>query len=307
MTLTVGILHTFYSACACHRAIEAACTRFGYDCFRIDSEALPERLPPCDVVFELASGYHTFADWRWYPRQWAVAQGALVVGSSPAVVRLCDNKALAKQVMTDVGIPVPRGLVVGDPRDPAKLGQRLDRAGLSTWPLVVKPTVEHGSTGLSLAHTLEELAAAVERAIAATAGPALIEEYIDGAEFELSILEEWTGQPIPIIELAGLSGLYSSAKKAQATGEVRRQVASFNDTFATNLQRLARDAMSALGGRSFMRFDLRVVDGTPYFLEANAKPSFEKDFGLDFALQTVGLDVTDAANHLIQTTLRRAG
>jgi D-alanine-D-alanine ligase len=306
--LKIAIVHSKQSACTCHLSVLEACRVFGHETELLESEQFPMQLPVSDMLFDTCSGYRGYADWRWYPRACAEEQGIKVVGSQTSVLRVCDNKALGRLVLQSAGITVPRGMLVPGLESIDALEARIRTQGLY-FPLVVKPVSEQGSTGLALVSNLAELHRAVRTCAALASCAALVEEYVEGRELELSVLEGWPSE-LPIIELKGLKGLNDQTAKSAPDHGLTRVPAEFDVEYTRELYRLARRASDALGVRDYVRFDIRVRQTASekleaVFLEANAKPSFEREFGLDRALKVSAKTVSDAIEYLIQRTASR--
>jgi D-alanine-D-alanine ligase len=97
-------------------------------------------------------------------------------GNGPLALGICNNKALAKQVMIANGIPTPRfRLLACEPEG---------EPGLS-YPLVVKPANEDGSAGITEDSVVADLAALRRQVKWLREGfgqDSLAEEFVDGRE-----------------------------------------------------------------------------------------------------------------------------
>ena len=76
-------------------------------------------------------------------------------------------------------------------------------------PLVVKPVASGSSIGVSIAHTEEELRAALTDGLN-VGGRTVLEQYIQGREIQVGILED---KALPSIEIIPKSGFYDYANK----------------------------------------------------------------------------------------------
>lgn len=110
-------------------------------------------------------------------------------GNSPRAVGRCRNKARVRQVLDAAGLSTVRFAVV---REPGDLGRALRVTGL---PCVVKPVDDSGSQNVRVCGTAEEAATQVAVVLAvranvrgqASAGLALVEEYVPGPEFSVEL------------------------------------------------------------------------------------------------------------------------
>src|SRR3989454_8450786 len=76
-------------------------------------------------------------------------------------------------------------------------------------PIVIKPVSQGSTLGITIIRKTRALRAALDAAFAY--GPAaLIEEYIDGRELTVAILND---RPLPIVEIVPKSGFYDLASK----------------------------------------------------------------------------------------------
>jgi len=107
-------------------------------------------------------------------------------GNGPLALGICNSKALAKQLMIANGIPTPRfRLCTCDPAG---------EPGLS-YPLVVKPANEDGSAGITEDSVVADLAGLRRQVKWLKEGfrqDSLVEEFVDGREFNVGVLGNGT-------------------------------------------------------------------------------------------------------------------
>jgi D-alanine-D-alanine ligase len=114
--------------------------------------------------------------------------------SSPTTHALKIRKHLTKQILSSVGVDVPKSIVT-------KVSQNVADESLK-YPLIVKPHTQGSSKGIfndSVVKNSKELALAIDRVLTDYDHEALVEEYIEGREFTVALL----GNPpklLPIIE-----------------------------------------------------------------------------------------------------------
>src|SRR6185369_10980851 len=119
-----------------------------------------------------------------------------VTGASEELFVLTGDKVRMKQALQAKGISTPAGmtLVTGN-----------EEISTLTYPVIVKPSLEHCSTGLghdSLAHNAQELRSIAKRQIETFHQPALAEEFIEGREFLVYLIEEeYRVRVLPIEEV----------------------------------------------------------------------------------------------------------
>ncbi|MEK7221950.1 MAG: D-alanine--D-alanine ligase, partial [Nitrospirota bacterium] len=119
-------------------------------------------------------------------------------GSGVQACAVAMDKAMTKVLLEQNGVPGPRGFVLeqGDRRKPLPSGFKL--------PLVVKPVSQGSTLGITIVRKSRNLQKALDAAFAY--GPAaLIEEYIDGREFTVGILND---KALPVVEIIPQGGFY---------------------------------------------------------------------------------------------------
>ena len=117
-------------------------------------------------------------------------------GSSTFSLALALNKALTKKILKAENIPTPYFQVF------TKGTEELDPA--LKFPLIIKPNCEGSAKGINktnVVNTKEELIAKVKEIINLYRNEALVEEFIDGKELTVGILENGKTTVLPILEI----------------------------------------------------------------------------------------------------------
>ncbi|MGH7296204.1 MAG: D-alanine--D-alanine ligase family protein, partial [Polyangiaceae bacterium] len=120
--------------------------------------------------------------------------GVPFTGSPPEVLGFALRKDRVKQRLEAAGIPTPAGRVLARPGDPCDL----------PFPLIVKPVREDGSAGISrtsVVWTEAELRREVDAILSSFKQPALVEQYVDGREFNVAMLGHPTPRVLPLSEI----------------------------------------------------------------------------------------------------------
>lgn len=277
--------------------------------------AIREQKPSC--VFNLVESLG--GDGRmihFVPAMLGVA-GVPFTGSNSDAIYLSSQKLLAKNLMRQSGIAVP---------DYFTSRTRPDSDG-GTW--IIKSLWEHASFGMDDGCVVSGIDAAVARmsdSAATLGGEWFAEEYVDGREFNISVLEH-KGQPyiLPIAEMefvdypqgkpriVGYAAKWNpSAPEYVAT---RRSFPDLPDALYDRLQETVRRCWTVFGLQGYARVDLRVdATGNPQVLEVNANPCLSRDAGFAAAASEAGISfvklierVVRAAREPTLKTFRRAG
>lgn len=196
------------------------------------------------------------------------------IGSGAVACRQTFDKAIAKGIVAEHGLPVPQGysLPHGIFRDlgaPAVMAAILDRLGL---PLMVKPTRGGSALGATLVRTADQLPPAMVAAFA-YGDSAMLERYVDGVELAVSVVDLGHGpQAWPAVEIEPRSGIYDYAARYTA-GETEFFVpARISHDQADACAAAAVTAHQALGLRDWSRIDFLIEADQIVFLEANVAP-----------------------------------
>jgi D-alanine-D-alanine ligase len=301
------------------QAVEETCRELGWQAWRLpvgrDVAAVVElvRRRRPDVVFsmvESVAGESRLEAAVAYLWEWL---GLPYTGSPPVALALALQKPLARAVLVDAGVAVPRGAVLERGDEP------LDGLG---YPVIVKPTREDGSHGIRSASLAATEAAARERAryvIERYAQPALVEEFVDGREFNVSLLGPAEAPVVlPLREIRytlppGLPRLMGyEAKWKPETVEYRETLPATVDDppeLVESISSTARAAYTALGVRDYGRVDLRLDGaGTPVVLDVNPNPDIVPggNFGLAATALAAGYSFPELIGFIVDQALARA-
>ncbi|MBL0042620.1 MAG: D-alanine--D-alanine ligase [Xanthomonadales bacterium] len=217
-----------------------------------------------------------------------VLQGALealgvpYTGSGVLGSALGMDKIRTKQVWQTLGLPTAKYAVI-DALHPRSAPAIVDELGL---PLIVKPSHEGSTVGIARAFSLAELEAGIESARQHD-GDLLIEQFIEGDEFTVSILDR---QVLPSIRIVPAKGFYDYAAK-YVTGDTQYICPGAEGESEAEMQRLALIAFDAIGCSGWGRIDfMRDRDGRLFLLEVNTAPGMTERSLVPKAAAQVGID-----------------
>jgi len=204
--------------------------------------------------------------------------GIPYTGSCPFGLSLALRKEKVKDILRGCGVPVPRGGLVKSVGECATLGLAL--------PAIVKPAREDASVGIcsaSVVTSAESLRQRVAHVIETYRQPALVEEYIDGREIYVSVLERVGQEPqvFPFFEIdfsdmpadrpniVSFEGKWvEESLEYKGTRPVRCE--GLSPELQTAITGTALDAFHAVGLRDYARIDIRLSkDGIPYVIDVN--------------------------------------
>jgi D-alanine-D-alanine ligase len=191
------------------------------------------------------------------------------------------DKVMSKRIFDQTGVPaakwriVPRG--AGGADEAAEVG----------YPLVVKPSREGSSVGVSIVREPGALARAVDEA-RRHHGEVLIEEYVAGREINVAILDEAV---LGDVEVRPAVEFYTYEAKYQRNDTQYLTPAPISDEERARLGGIALAAHRALGCSSYSRVDLILApSGRAICLEVNTLPGMTEKSLLPKIAAARGLD-----------------
>ena len=198
----------------------------------------------------------------------------------------------------------------------------VEMAAAMVTSMIVKPLCADGSEGIDGASLVRDpaghLAQAVARVHAHDNQSALIEAFVEGREFNLSLLE--TAGRVEVLPLAeidftlfppGRPHIVDYAVKwvpGTIPGKIspRRVPACAEHSVAERLRETALAAWRACGCNDYIRVDFRVDQaGRPFVLEVNANPDISPNAGFPACLAAAGIIFPDFVARMLRNASRR--
>jgi D-alanine-D-alanine ligase len=265
------------------------------------------------IAFNLLMHFHDAGIYDSAVVSWLELRRQAYTGCNPRGLLVAGDKSLSKKVLTYHRIRVPRFLTV-----PRRGTVRSLPKGLH-FPLFVKSSSEHASTGIahaSIVHDLDGLRERVEFVHRNIGTSALCEEYIEGRELTIGVLGNQRLEVGPIWEAsmdklpAGSPNIFTSKVKWDRVYQkqigLRTGLAKdLPEGAELKIPRLARRIYKALGLSGFARIDMRMdAEGRAWVLEANPNPDL--CFGEDFAegFERVGYTYPQLIQKLLNLGMR---
>lgn len=187
--------------------------------------------------------------------------GIPYTGSGPLASAIAMDKDVSKRLLRDAGVPTPPWLMA-----PASAAEVSDHVG---YPVVVKPSKQGSSVGLTVVRGPDELDGAVELAFHYD-DEVMIERFIPGRELTVPILGTET---LPVGEIIPRHEIFDYECKYQPGMAEEIFPADLSDEQAHAVQELALRAHVALKLRNYSRIDFRMDEaGAFWCLEANTLP-----------------------------------
>jgi D-alanine-D-alanine ligase len=238
--------------------------------------------------------------------------GVPYTGCGPGEAYLQQDKALAKKLLAFDQIRYPDFAVFA-------ADSTIETGGNLRPPLFVKPLRADASIGIdegSFVRTTSELMNRVAYIHDELHDSALVEEYIEGREFYVSLLGNTDPIALPPIEMdfSRLDPDKPRIADSKAKWDVgspeyegtRSILADIPAELSAKLQQTAIDAYRALRVRDYGRVDFRVTDsGDVYVIEVNASCYLERSAEFATAAKALGIDYNDLIGRIAQLALER--
>jgi D-alanine-D-alanine ligase len=237
------------------------------------------------------------------------ALGYVHTGADSRALELAQNKRAMKQALQARGIPTPAWRIYETP----------DADGWTRFPAIVKAAYAHCSEGLtpkSVVTDVEELEAAIERVIELFNQPALVEDFVDGREFHVSLWGNGRIEVLPVAEMdfSGFADFHDhlcTYESKFAPGSKHYEgirtllPAPLSSAELASLSDVCRKAYRVTGCRDYGRIDVRVRDGVYYVLDVNPNADFSSDASFACAAEQSGRSYGQAGSRIAMLAARR--
>lgn len=230
-------------------------------------------------------------------------------GSPPEVLAFSQDKRQVKAALDARGVPTPHWHIY-------------ESAYLNGWqrfPAIVKPAEEHCSMGVTpeaVVMTPAELQDRIAYVLNTFHQPALVEEFIDGREFHVSLWGNGAIQMLPPAEM-----------DFSAFGDVHDRLCTYDSKFDPSsihynqiklllpapltpdeyerLERTSLAAYQALNCRDYARLDIRLRDGLFYVLDVNPNADISAEGSLACAAEVAGYSYGAMGSRLVNLAALR--
>ncbi len=296
-----------------HHVIEAL-VEMGHEvlpvCTSVNSIFSLKKFKP-DIIFNLCDdGLESNSLLEPHVPAMLEALGLQYTGNNYLPLGLCLNKELAKKILLQNGIQTPRYqlFVTGKEKLPEL-----------SFPLIVKPVHEDGSIGIkndSVVENVIELKRKVENVLQEYNQPVLVEEFIDGREFSVSMIGNSHIEAFPAIEMTfekmpvGMKKIYSyEAKWLQNSiyyqTTFNKYPADLDSETANRIRETAIKAFRALGCSGYARIEFRMRGKELFVIEVNPNPDLSNDAELAKSAKLAGISYPQLIDKILKIGLER--
>ena len=303
--------HVEYEPEATLLALEAAIERLGRRPLRLGRPqdllaAAAKGDLAVDAALSIAEGYGTRNREAWAPVLLEM-MGVPQLGSDALTLSLSLDKAWTRAVVAAAGVPVAPGVVVDSVAEAESV------APPGGFPCFVKPRWEGTAKGIERASRVDaraELVASVERVVTRYRQPALVEHFLAGPEYTVTVIGNDPPRALPVLQRAleaeSRIGIHAVEEPGASLAHVLP--GTLDTACEAELAALAIRAYRALACRDFARADFKCDDaGRPVFLEINPLPTFAPDGSFGILAALMNRDHEDLLAEVLGLGLRRLG
>jgi D-alanine-D-alanine ligase len=230
-------------------------------------------------------------------------------GAPPEVLRLSQDKYQVKRRLEQNSVATPRWRLYTSP----------ECDDWNSFPAIVKPSREHCSFGVTTEAVILTPAALRERiayVLEEFHQPALVEDFIDGREFHISLWGNGVIQMLPPAEmdftafpnvcdrLCTFESKFDPASK-HYTQILLRLPAPLSDAERARLEQTAITAYRALNCRDYARLDIRLRDGIFYVLDVNPNADLSSCSSTAYAAEAAGFSFGAMGSRLVNLAALR--
>jgi D-alanine-D-alanine ligase len=230
-------------------------------------------------------------------------------GSTPEVLHSCWDKQGVKRLLEMSGVPTP-------------LWRMYDSPAINDWhcfPAIVKPSREHCSYGLTteaVVMSKEELNERIAYILDVFRQPAIVEDFIDGREFHVSLWGNGRIEMLPPAEMDFTAFddvrerlcTYDSKFKPGSTHYVKiglQLPALLSETEYEQLRHTSILAYKTTGCRDYARLDIRLRDGVFFVLDVNPNSDITADASMACAAEVAGYSYGEMIGRIVNLAARR--
>jgi D-alanine-D-alanine ligase len=258
-----------------------------------------------DLIFNLFEGFGGYPETEYLIAQELESLKFCYTGAPSKALKLALNKASAKKLLHKECIRTPAF-------------QLLDKENLKefnlNFPCIAKPNYEDASHSINSSSVVENQILLEQRVIEISTvynTKALVEEYIDGREFNITIMGNKLPIPLSISEICftlpegtpkilsykakwDIESIYYKGTQPQCPADLD------TDTKELIIETAVR-TYSVTGCRGYARVDMRMdKNGNIYVLEINPNPDISPDAGASLQAKASGMDYAAFINKIVQ-------
>jgi D-alanine-D-alanine ligase len=220
--------------------------------------------------------------------------GLAYTGSNHIASAAAMDKDLSKRLFLSIGVPTADWMMA--PVEAAVVEKALG------WPVVVKPSKQGSTVGLTVVRQAVDLATAIQVAQSFD-DEVMVEKFIAGREFTIGVLD---GVALPVGEIIAPGEIFDYQSKYQVGGAREIFPADLPAAGSALLQEYALRAHRVLKLGAYSRVDFRRdASGGFWCLEANSLPGMTATSLLPQAAKIAGISFPELLERICKGAIRR--
>lgn len=222
--------------------------------------------------------------------------GIPYIGAGVLASALGMDKPMFRKIMERERILVPKYMVLGEKDRPVDVWKNFKL------PVVVKPSSQGSSVGVTLVRKKSDLQKALD--LAFQYGPdVIVEEYLKGIEVTCGVLGNKKPFALPLVEIVPKKEFFDYEAK-YFNGKCEEIVpARISAKLTEKVQKISVKVYKAINCRGFGRVDLIIRQGKPYVLEINTIPGLTPNSLLPKEAAAAGISYPKLLDKLIELAL----
>ncbi|MEK7485702.1 MAG: D-alanine--D-alanine ligase [Planctomycetota bacterium] len=225
-------------------------------------------------------------------------RGLAFTGCGVEASRIAMDKQRSKQIFQKHQIPTPKFYPTYRSTPLNKLKAFGEELG---YPLIVKPSQEGSSLGISKVMHPKNLMDSIKKALE-FGETALIEEFIAGKEFTVGILGE---EVLPLVQIRTKRDFYDYFAKYKDDSVEYLFDSEITPQEKESISFYGKAAFKVIGGKDLGRVDVILGKGGPQVLEVNTIPGMTSHSLIPKAASHYGLNFDQLCDRIVQMALAR--
>ena len=190
--------------------------------------------------------------------------GVKILGTSPSVIDLAEDRDLFRDMMDKLGIPMPESGMA------ATVGEAMEIASKIGYPVMVRPSYVLGGRGMEVVYDDEGMREYMNAAVGVTPDrPILIDRFLNHAtECEADAISDGTNAFVPaVMEHIELAGVHSGDSACIIPS------VHISEENVQTIKEYTRKIAEKMHVRGLMNMQYAIENGKVYVLEANPRAS----------------------------------
>lgn len=261
------------------------------------------------IIFNWCEGIPGVEHSEWLVAKKLETLGYTFTGADSEALLLAQDKQRVKAVLDNASIPTPAWRIFNSP----------DVQDWKIFPAIVKPQNEHCSAGItpeSVVMNQTDLKNRISFILNNYSQPALVEDFIDGREFHVSV---WGNEQLTVLPAAEMDfSCFDSIRDRLCTYDAKfipgsqhyEEIKTLLPAPLTNdekkaMEKVCFNAYRATGCRDYARMDIRLRGNVFYVLDVNPNADISSDASMACAAEANGISYAQMGSLIVQMAARR--